>query len=114
MLATEVMMSVLNESRASRGDVDALYGAIADRRFHAVMLGKETSAHARPGDVIREASGYIAFAEAQRDRPIVKQPEPVKLSAREALFTRGRPTASSTPLAMSVTTPPAATTTQES
>jgi pyruvate kinase len=90
MLATEVMMSVLNESRASRGDVDALYGAVSDRRFEAVMLGKETSAHANPGDVIREASGYIAYAESQRDKPAVKTPEPVKLSAREALFARGR------------------------
>jgi len=96
MLATEVMMSVLSESRASRGDVDALYGAIADRDFHAVMLGKETSAHERPGDVIREASGYIAFAEAQRDRPVVKQPEPVKLSTREALLARSRAAAPKT------------------
>jgi pyruvate kinase len=106
MLATEVMMSVLNESRASRGDVDALFGAVADRRFHAVMLGKETSAHANPGDVIREASGYMAFAESQRDKPVAKQPEPVKLSAREALFARGRAAPTTTTTTAATTTTP--------
>jgi len=113
MLATEVMMSVLNESRASRGDVDALFGAVADRRFHAVMLGKETSAHANPGDVIREASGYMSFAEAQRDRPVVKKSEPVKLSAREALLARGR-TAPPTNATTNASTTTSTATTQDS
>jgi pyruvate kinase len=111
MLATEVMMSVLQESRASRGDVDALYGAVAERSVHAVMLGKETSAHESPGEVIRAASGYMIFAEAQRGRPAAKPPEPPKLSAREALFARPRPATTPT------TTPPrnpAATPTAES
>jgi pyruvate kinase len=88
MLATEVMMSVLNESRASRGDVDALFGAVADRKFHAVMLGKETSAHANPGDVIREAAGYLRLAETQQ-APKKVDPPKMTLSMREALFMRG-------------------------
>jgi hypothetical protein len=97
---------VLNESRASRGDVDALFGAVADRRFHAVMLGKETSAHANPGDVIREASGYMSFAEAQRDRPVVKKFAPVKLSVREVLFARGRAAPTTTTTTAATTTTP--------
>ncbi len=86
MLATEVMMSVLSESRASRGDVDALFGAVVDRQFQAVMLGKETSAHASPGDVIREASGYLAFNERQRDKPKKKEPVPLGTMTASALF----------------------------
>jgi pyruvate kinase len=75
MLATEVMMSVLQESRASRGDVDALFGAVVDRQFQAVMLGKETSAHKSPGDVVREASGYLVFNEQLRANPVKKKEE---------------------------------------
>ncbi|MDP2344121.1 MAG: pyruvate kinase [Deltaproteobacteria bacterium] len=77
MLATEVMMSVLQESRASRGDVEALFGAVVERQFEAVMLGKETSAHKTPGDVVREASGYLVFNEAQRELPVKKKEAPV-------------------------------------
>lgn len=91
MLATEVMMSVLSESRASRGDVDALFGAVVERQFQAVMLGKETSAHKNPGDVIREASGYLCFNEAQRDNPVKKKEEPVlgKTTAAALFVSRG-------------------------
>ena len=95
MLATEVMMSVLQESRASRGDVDALYGAVVERQFDAVMLGKETSAHKSPGDVIREASGYLVFNEAQRAVPVKKKEAPVfGTTTASALFlNRGAPPA---------------------
>ena len=73
MLATEVMMSVLSESRGSRGDVDALHGAVVDRQFQAIMLGKETSAHKNPGDVVREVVGYVAFGEVERSKPKEKK-----------------------------------------
>ncbi len=86
MLATEVMMSVLAESRASRGDVDALFGAVVDRQFQAVMLGKETSAHKTPGDVIREASGYLVFNEAQKDAPKKKEEPALGKTTAAALF----------------------------
>lgn len=82
MLATEAMMGVLAESRASRADVDALFGAVVDQRFQAIMLGKETSSHARPGDVIREASGYLVFNEEQREQP--KKPAQAPLGAQTA------------------------------
>jgi pyruvate kinase len=91
MLATEVMMSVLSESRASRGDVDALYGAVTERRFHAIMLGKETSAHKNPGDVIREVSGYISFGEQERDKPKAKpQPTLGRTTAAALFVSRGQ------------------------
>ena len=91
MLATEVMMSVLSESRASRGDVDALYGAVTERRFHAIMLGKETSAHKSPGDVIREVSGYISFGEQERDKPRAKaQPTLGRTTAAALFVSRGQ------------------------
>jgi pyruvate kinase len=70
------MMSVLQESRASRGDVEALVDAAVERQCEAVMLGKETSAHKSPGDVVREASGYLAFNEAQRELPVKKKEAP--------------------------------------
>ena len=66
ILATEVLMSMLFESRPSRGDVEGLYAAVHDRGVHAIMFGKETSAHAEPGDVIRAASNLIAVAEQER------------------------------------------------
>jgi pyruvate kinase len=102
MLATEVMMSVLSESRASRGDVDALYGAVTERRFHAIMLGKETSAHKSPGDVIREVSGYISFGEQERDKPRAKpQPTLGRTTAAALFVSRGqsalKPAAATTP-----------------
>jgi len=105
MLATEVMMSVLSESRASRGDVDALFGAVADRKFHAVMLGKETSAHANPGDVIREAASYLRLAETQQ-APKKVEPPKVTLSMREALFMRGQGARGSAPQSSTSPTPP--------
>lgn len=86
MLATEVMMSVLSESRGSRGDVDALFGAVHDRRFQAIMLGKETSAHKSPGDVIREVSGYISFGEQERDKPKAKAQPSLGRTTAAALF----------------------------
>lgn len=86
MLATEVMMSVLSESRASRGDVDALFGAVVERQFQAVMLGKETSAHKSPGDVIREASGYLVFNEQQREAPKKKEEPTLGKTTAAALF----------------------------
>jgi pyruvate kinase len=86
MLATEVMMSVLSESRGSRGDVDALHGAVTERRFQAIMLGKETSAHKSPGDVIREVSGYITFGEAERDKPKTKPQPTLGATTAAALF----------------------------
>lgn len=88
MLATEVMMSVLSESRGSRGDVDALFGAVVERQFQAVMLGKETSAHKSPGDVIREVSGYLTFNEAQRDQPKKKAEPGLGATTAAALFVR--------------------------
>jgi pyruvate kinase len=92
MLATEVMMSVLNESRGSRGDVDALYGAVVDRRFHAIMLGKETSSHKQPGNVVREIAGYIIFGETEREKPRdKKQAESLTSTTAASLFmNRGR------------------------
>ncbi len=86
MLATEVMMSVLSESRGSRGDVDALFGAVSDRRFDAIMLGKETSAHKSPGDVIREVSQYISVAENERDKPKKKPTASLGKTTAAALF----------------------------
>ncbi len=86
MLATEVMMSVLSESRGSRGDVDALFGAVADRQFDAIMLGKETSAHKSPGDVIREVSQYITVAEAERSVAKKKPAASVGTLTGAALF----------------------------
>jgi pyruvate kinase len=88
MLATEVMMSVLSESRGSRGDVDALYGAVTERRFQAIMLGKETSAHKSPGDVIREVSGYISFgeSESEREKPKAKPQPTLGATTAAALF----------------------------
>ncbi len=93
MLATEVMMSVLQESRASRGDVDALFGAVVDRQFEAVMLGKETSAHKNPGDVVREASGYLVFNEAERALPVKKKETPAlgKTTAAALFVSRSGP-----------------------
>jgi len=101
MLATEVMMSVLSESRGSRGDVDALYGAVTERRFQAVMLGKETSAHKSPGDVIREVSGYISFGENEREKPKAKPQPTLGATTAAALFVSrggnvGRTTAQTT------------------
>ena len=95
MVATEVMLSVLSESRASRSDVDALHGAVVDRQFQAIMLGKETSSHKSPGDVVREVAGYIAFGEAERSKPKDKKPA-LQLGADTvaALFVnRGKPRA---------------------
>jgi pyruvate kinase len=112
MLATEVMMSVLSESRGSRGDVDALYGAIVDRKFHAIMLGKETSAHASPGDVVREVAGYLSFNEAQAKAPKKQEAPKLGLSAREALFLRGRGTITRAPSTTETTTTTPPTTTQ--
>lgn len=86
MLATEVMMSVLSESRGSRGDVDALFGAVTERRFQAIMLGKETSAHKSPGDVIREVSGYITHGESERDKPKSKAQPALGATTALALF----------------------------
>lgn len=90
MLATEVMMSVLNESRGSRGDVDALYGAIVDRRFQAIMLGKETSSHKQPGNVVREVSRYIAFGEAEREKPKKPAASLSSTTAASLFMNRGR------------------------
>jgi len=86
MLATEVMMSVLSESRGSRGDVDALFGAVTERRFQAIMLGKETSAHNSPGDVIREVSNYVVFGEQERDKPKQKPQQQLGQTTAAALF----------------------------
>ncbi len=97
MLATEVMMSVLSESRASRGDVDALHGAVVDRQFQAIMLGKETSSHKSPGDVVREVAGYISFGEAERSKPGEKKLA-LKLNVTTAgalFYNRGAPAAPS-------------------
>jgi pyruvate kinase len=100
-LATEVMMSVLSESRGSRGDVDALFGAVTERRFQAIMLGKETSAHKSPGDVIREVSGYITFGEQEREKPKAKPQPTLGATMAAALFVSrggnvGRTTAQTT------------------
>jgi pyruvate kinase len=86
MLATEVMMSILHESRGSRGDVDALFGAIADRRFQAVMLGKETSSHSTPGDVIREVSDAIVVGEQEGERPAQRLVPALDKTTVAALF----------------------------
>lgn len=89
MLATEVMMSILHESRGSRGDVDALFGAVADRRFQAVMLGKETSSHTNPGDVIREVSDAIEVGEQEREKPAPTPQPMLGRSTVAALFAAG-------------------------
>jgi hypothetical protein len=50
------------------------------------MLGKETSSHKSPGDVIREVAGYIAFGEAERDAPKQKPRPTLGLTTAAALF----------------------------
>ena len=82
-------MSILHESRGSRGDVDALFGAVADRRFQAVMLGKETSSHANPGDVIREVSDAIEVGEQEQEKPTPKPQPMLGRSTVAALFAAG-------------------------
>jgi pyruvate kinase len=63
MVATEVLMSMVKDSRPTRADVEALYSAIHDQGADAIMLAKETSFGAHPAEVIRTAGRVISKAE---------------------------------------------------
>lgn len=104
MLATEVMLSILKESRGSRGDVDALVGAVSEQRFQAIMLGKETSAHKSPGDVVRTVSQYIRTAEEARSKQKPKRLEKINSTTAASLLMR-RPLTTSNDPALNVRTP---------
>lgn len=63
MVATEVMMSMVKDSRPTRGDVEGVYSAIHDQGADAIMLAKETTAGVNPAEVICTASLLISRAE---------------------------------------------------